>query len=383
LRGTSNGNRNSEDEDDENDAPHYQQDASENEDLWDFGTVRPVGGRGAGLRPMNDSAANVRASAEPPAMKDKPEPDETVKVTPSPQKSPVKAIFSKLAPSISPTKVPLPASPTKATTNGASASSKDSQFPKTPAALSSSAALSVPPKDSPGSNEYNKAFQAQLAKDMGFLKLDGAAATSEAHSPQTGTPPVQRPKMMIPDIPPFKGNPGKGEPLQKLQAPSKPAGQQALPAFSPKDLPPVPQPQKASMNIQQPLPPLTTPRSQTPTPSMPGTPANQQYNAQENLTALNSVIIPALDAALHRRTYMLRESAKSAAKSPSLGAQEMQQQRAQTHEKVRKLVVKAAGVFNDIQRFDEECPVGMGGGVTEFLEGKFHFVLSHALSDKL
>ena len=34
----------------------------DNEDLWDFGTVRPAGAKGAGLKAMNASAANARAS---------------------------------------------------------------------------------------------------------------------------------------------------------------------------------------------------------------------------------------------------------------------------------------------------------------------------------
>ena len=51
----------------------------------DFGTVRPVGGRGAGLRPMNDSATNARASAD--SSKQSFDPGETVKAPPSPQKS--------------------------------------------------------------------------------------------------------------------------------------------------------------------------------------------------------------------------------------------------------------------------------------------------------
>ena len=365
-----NAHRNSEDDDEDNDTPHYQQDASENEDLWDFGTVRPVGGRGAGLRPMNDSAANVRASGEAAIIREKDEPDETVKVSSSPKKSPVKAMFSKLAPSISPAKVPLPASPMKAPSGNAynpSTSSKTPQAPRTPAAVHGSAALLVPAKDSPGSNEYNKQFQAQLAKDMGFLKLDDSSP--QTTSSQTSTP-GQKPKMLIPDIPPFKGRPGKGELLAKAQPQSStPTDQQALPAFSPKGLPPVPHPQKASMGGQQPLPPLAPSTNKSPAPSVSSTPAREQYNAQENLTALNSVVIPALEASLHRRTYMFKELAKSAASSPSPAAHEMQQQRAATHEKVRKLVVKAAHIFNDIQKCDEEFPVGMGGGVTEFLEG--------------
>ena len=71
---------------------------------------------------------------------------------------------------------------------------------------------------------------------------------------------------------------------------------------------------------------------------------------------------------------MLKELARTS-KLNSLAAAEMQQQRVQAHERVRKLAAKAAGVFYEIQKCDEECPVGMGGGVTEFLEGFLEEVL--------
>ena len=50
--------------DDESDssAEDNQRSTSDDENLWDFGTVRPSGGRGLGLKSMNASAANARAS---------------------------------------------------------------------------------------------------------------------------------------------------------------------------------------------------------------------------------------------------------------------------------------------------------------------------------
>ena len=370
------GNRSSEDEDDENE--DYRQDGgSENEDLWDFGTVRPLGGgRGGGLRPMNDSAANARASVEPTTQREKyqPEVDDTVKISSSPQKSPVKAMFSKLAPSVSPSKVPLPASPIKTdvsdqTTRPPPTPAKTTHAPRTPSAVTS-LATPAPPRDSPGSNEYNKAFQAQLAKDMGYLKLE-KDGRSQSSSPQTATPPGQKPKMVLSEIPPFRGKPGKGEVLpsssSKSSLQTKPAGQQALPSFSPQNLPPVPPSQKTSVNGQQPLPPLTSITNHSQSSSSASTPSlesSQEIN--HDLTALNSVVIPALEAALHRRTQMLKQLGAKAAKS-SQEQQEIQQQRVIAHEKLRKLVIKAAGVFTEIQRYDEEFPVGMGGGVTDFL----------------
>ncbi|OAP62344.1 hypothetical protein AYL99_04547 [Fonsecaea erecta] len=377
LASLDNGTSNHEEEDEEpvRAATHRPED----EDLWDFGTVRPVGGRGPGLRPMNDSATNARASAEPTAAaKGVTDWDDTVKVPSSPQKSPVRGVFP------TPAKLPLPSSPAKATASvpienrAPSAASVPSATPRTPAVRLATKNAPLPlHKDSPGSNEYNKAFQAQLAKDMGFLKLD--TENSPMSPPSQGqTPPGKKPHMVIPEIPPFKGKPGRGEPVQKSQqsAFSRPVSQQPLPTssamvFTQQPVGP------ASIANQQPLPPLTTKTnvSQTTTSGASNTSAQTpRPDPNQELTALNSVLIPALEAAMHRRTYMLKELAR-ASKLDSSAATELHQQRVQTHERVRKLAAKVAGVFHEIQKCDEEFPVGMGGGVTEFLEGFLEEIL--------
>lgn len=358
------GNRNSDDEDDENDAPRHQQEPV-NEDLWDFGTVRPVGGgRGGGLRPMNDSTANVRASADPP--RGPADIDDTVKLSSSPQKSPVKAsAFSSAAPA-SPSRVPLPSSPMKnlpphpARTPAA----------KTSAALSSAAAS----RDSPGSNEYNKALQAQLAKDVGYMKI----SDSQNSSPQTGTPPGQKPKMLIPEIPPFKGRPGKGEAIQYepvSEAPkvTNPTGQHPLPPFTAADdLPRAPSTNAAQQEKQRLLDEAKlTPEVYLQGPDKASSALRSSSNQPLEPTALGSVIIPALEAALKRRAHTLSEIYRSSSQADH----QLNNERAKAHEQVRKLVIKAAGVFNEIQRIDEESPVGMGAGVSDFLEGWLEEVL--------
>jgi len=378
------GGRSSDDDEEEEEKFRHRDHEPENEDLWDFGTVRPVGGRGAGLRPMNDSATNARASAEPSSSKPRSDWDDTVKVPSSPQKSPVKAAFPP-----TPAKVPLPPSPAKTSTSAAfetrpspSGATPTSTKPtETPRPSANPMAGKIPSseshRDSPGSNEYNKAFQAQLAKDMGYLKIDGGSSPS-VHTPSTSTPPGKKPQMVIPEIPPFRGMPGKGQPVVQPAA-SKVVAQQPLPSFSPKDLPLLPQGQvPATTANQQPLPQLTvtTNQAQTSKAAALSSSAAQlpAQDASQELTALNSVLIPALEAAMHRRTYMLKELARSSKLGPSAAA-DIQQQRVQTHEKVRRLVAKTAGLFYEIQKCDEECPVGMGGGVTEFLEGLLEEVL--------
>ena len=372
------GGRSSDDEDEEQEDPvrssHHE---AENEDLWDFGTVRPVGNRGIGLRPMNDSATNARASAEPvPVSKSKLDWDDTVKVPASPQKSPVKAVFPP-----TPNRVPLPPSPVKSTTASAFLDKpvpsevplSATGTPKTPATALANKVLPIPShRDSPGSNEYNKAFQAQLVKDMGYLKMDDRNI-SQGQIGQGQTPPGKKAQMIISEIPPFKGKAGRGEPIQKPQQPLPPKSIPSSASYA-GGLSAGP----ASIANQQPLPPLTTKtngaQQSTPATRVIASSQPSKAEAEHELTALDSVLIPALESAMHRRTYMLKELARTSKLSASAAA-EMHLQRVQTHEKVRKLAAKAAGVFYEIQKCDEECPVGMGGGVMEFLEGFLEEIL--------
>lgn len=87
------------------------------------------------------------------------------------------------------------------------------------------------------------------------------------------------------------------------------------------------------------------------------------------LTALNSVIVPALEAALQRRTYSITLVTRDAKALTTVAAQELAQKRQYAHDKLKRLVIKAAGVFSEIEKWDNEAPVGMGGDVNAFLEG--------------
>jgi len=374
------GNRSSEDEDDYGrDEPH--RGSPEDEDLWDFGTVRPAGGRGAGLRAMNDSATNARSS-EPVRPADGSgisnmaarDSKETVKISSSPPKSPIKKTFQHESTPLSPAKVPLPPSPVKQMPVPAA--------PKTPAHLEKP--LPTPHKESPGSNEYNKAFQASLAKELDFLKLGGSplANSPASNSQASQNQPAKKQPIQLPEIPPFKGT--RSPPLQKLPsqptAPPKPIGQQPLPSLHQQPLPSFPP--KNSPNVgQHPLPSI----QQQPLPSLLPSKSNRistdssssfsfpATNPTTELTALGSVLIPALESALQRRTYSLKELNQT--KPATHAAAELQQRRQQTHEKLKKLVVKAAGIFNEIEKWDNEAPVGMGGDVSAFLEGFLEEVL--------
>lgn len=371
------GNRSSEDEDEYEREPAPRP-TPEEEDLWDFGTVRQTGGRGAGLRPMNDAATNARASAESTrtqeeSNKSKFDAKNTVKAPSSPSKSQVKPYtFPTTGTPVSPSKVPLPPSPIKQDL-------LPTPLPKTPAG---NLARPQPKKhsESPGSNEYNKAFQAQLAQDIGFLKFAGSplgtASSSVSHPNIRAEPEKKVPPMQIPDIPPFKGNPARGPPLQSIPPQSavlRSSGEQPLPSLPTSVSSPVVQKALPPLG-QQPLPPLNAPQSQFHN-SLESENSTCEITSAfvPELTALNSVMVPALEAALHRRTYVLKELTKT--KPSTQAAAELQQRRLQGHERIRKLVVKAAGVFSEIQKWDQEAPVGMGGEVTEFLEGFLEEIL--------
>ena len=96
------------------------------------------------------------------------------------------------------------------------------------------------------------------------------------------------------------------------------------------------------------------------------------------LTALSGVIVPALEAALRRRSYNLSaaqpQSSRSAMANGST-ADDLAIKRQYAHEKLKKLVMKAAGVFAEIEKWDNEAPVGMGEDVNAFLEGFLEEIL--------
>ncbi len=405
------GERDSEDDDVEED--QADQDRSpENEDLWDFGTVRPAGGRGAGLKAMNDSAANARArnvtpeDAHRPTTKEKigihskipsTSMDEQFKASPVGDsrvinQSPLRKQAAALQP-MSPSaaaKVPLPPSPMKI---------QEQQ----PVPLESPSRINPPLSksynDSPNSVDYDRNLQESLAKDMRFLNLqplesmtqlvqDQNFRLSQPAAQQGQTLPPKKPltPIKLQEIPPFQGpsqdQPVRDRPRQSTFQPKKqpqqpipPLKQQPLPSFSPRDF----------LHSHQPLPPLPpiqhretgAQRKSTDSSCSTSSTVFPIVRPSGDITALNGVIVPALEAALQRRTYslnaaLLRANTKT---ENSAAADELMRQRQLAHEKVKRLIIKAAGVFSEIEKWDNEAPVGMGGDVNAFLEGFLEEIL--------
>ncbi|CAN9382114.1 unnamed protein product [Alternaria alternata] len=432
-----------------------------NEDLWDFGTVRPTGGaRGPALAPMNDAGANARnhSPQRKPVTQNRggygDENDDTIREPSSPTK--------RLAPLQTPgspdpvrtaARVPLPASPEKRTAPS---------FPQPAAELPRKSpvpglfqpppnrALVTPTKPSnpqqprrqtPLQHTYDDFVQREIAAEMNAVET----------TPQQRVPTPSRasvlPQMTIPEIPPFRGqsaSPGQSssqsQPPKPLQSPiraqqhaptssqaQKPlpslVGQQELPLLAgQKPLPPTQQsftsfspssasrpdsgssndpfggptasswqlPPKQQQVAQSPPPPpphITKPSPMSrgsfgrpkPTPNHPSLVQTQgSPQAPVEITALSGVVIPALDAALSRRSYHLnvknkQESARSL--DDAQGFIERRRQRQECHDKVVRLVNEIKGKFEELDRWDEKGEVGMGGEVAGFLEGFLEEVL--------
>ncbi|QSZ35307.1 hypothetical protein DSL72_008176, partial [Monilinia vaccinii-corymbosi] len=405
-----------EDDDSDNEREEAPQPKPVNEDLWDFGTVRPVGGRvngRVGLNAMGESATNARASrpSEEDNYAERPRQNspsktkesgyvssiETVKATnspvdtqprqPSPQRRPVPSMQTP----VSPFKVPLPPSPEKYKPPGL----------ETPR-MTAPSYINRQVSESP---DYDRTLQEQLQRDMGFLKLGEVSPpplrkppsttpmptyTNQNNPPAaTSRPYVQQPlpklaPIKLPEIPPFRGSgSGQPQPLQQRvpnQAPApEPRKQQQQP---PLPLPPQPTGLQ-NVNLrqagQQQLPALTSKKLRS-------TPSQESISSQSSrapssmpspaptsptgeLDALNDVIFPALEEALKRRQYRLQHAFRATGATPK-------QQRAQAaHEKLRKLVYKLAHVCKEIDHWDKQEPVGMGKDVDVFLEGLLEEIL--------
>lgn len=390
-------------EDDQEEAPRSQ--GAVNDDLWDFGTVRPVGGRGlgrAGLGAMGESATNARSSRlsesdddyaerrrepSPAKMKDSGyvSSADTVKATaspatgqlrqPSPQRRAVPSIQSQ-----SPAKVPLPPSPMK----------MQPHMPETPRNFQKHS-----PTQQSDSPDYDRSLQEQLQRDMGFLTLENTPEQqdksplvqrhTQALSSQGVLPriPTQQPlpklgPIQLPEIPPFRGS---AQPLEKVtnqlggssitkpQPLTSTGGHHFESQNASPSTPSVTQQQPS--NLSSKLRESTSRESlasQAPN-SMP-TPAPTSPSG--DLDALNDVIFPALEEALKRRHSRLHHTFRNSGTS----AQTPKQQRAQAaHEKIKKLVFKLAHVCKEIDRYDKEEPVGMGKDVDVFLEGVLEEIL--------
>jgi serine/threonine-protein kinase 24/25/MST4 len=450
-----------------------------NEDLWDFGTVRPlkinprVGA--PALSVMTDAGANARNLS--PSRKPlqgyadenvNTEADDTVRLA-SPQ-SP-----SKVA-----AQIPLPVSPEKAQGDLPLLPSARYQAPSpkksaVPQLLSpAKKALATPQKQSPQqprrvtplARDYEEYMQRSIALDMGELEV-----TPKKPAP-TPTRGPALPRLNL-EIPPYKGKTssptgtenktangvdagkqsngsnGTSKPLNKVtnnvgglttptntlppplqvQRQSPAQFSQALGSMSPfgrpaprhhmKPLPGLGQSPVLTLADQKPLPAFDLAAAKLPESrpgssstngpfgggemifgswaargSNPGSPvlasppngnisplaatSPVSPNPTPEITAIHGVVVPALQAAVQRRTHQLnlknREESQHVYKNPT-AFMEARRQRTEAHENVKKIVDHLIEDFKALDKWDAKSQVGMGGDVMNFLEGFLEEIL--------
>lgn len=366
---------------------------TENEDLWDFGTVRPIGGRVRnGLNQLNESGTNSRLPPRQNVNSDgnggpsDAASGDTLKGTgrqASPQRRPVSHL-----PPASPNKVPLPPSPIK---------TLPPLYPRTP----SSSRPQLQTSDSP---DYDANLREQLRQDMAFLSL---GENSNQSQPAPPPPPKQilfhdqpavpaksneirlpsAPKLgpfQLPEIPPFRPKPLQNATNQPQTSSSSSKAQPfTFTSQQPQiqNIPPAKQSIDTRAQFSEPAPVLPPPpkgdvyaesESNVPDPDNAERPVVEsvhEYLEGMGMGALLNVIFPALEETLKRREVGLQQCVKGSAPTPKL-------QRMQAgHERIRKYVYKVAAIFQEIDKIDCEEPVGMGNNKDTFLESFLEDIL--------
>jgi serine/threonine-protein kinase 24/25/MST4 len=388
-------------EDEEDERPQPEKRSVEDEDLWDFGTIKPMNNNPRGglphLKTLNDAAANARSGTGSPVDGGSPRKSRSSGIenavenkrrvpsgntirakalpTPPPLSPARKPVPSQMISPSSAAKVPLPASPDKRVDSAARISSS----PSKPSQLQSGRPLT---------GEHNNFFQqTALTAGVADLRLEATPTKQSKLAPAINldaTPrPIQRQPQQLP-VTPVRGT-------------------EAAPSLN-----------QSSISNGSPL------KSQQATKD---TPSHYEQQPQE-ITALTSVVLPALESALTRRSAVLHSviasgtpssstsssstssptkniaspiavtaadtttaasSASPTKQQPHRSQQQLQDLRA-AHSHIQRLVGRVSRLFREIDEWDARAPVGMldsmegrdGGDVGDvgsFLEGFLEEVL--------
>lgn len=438
-----------------------------NEDLWDFGTVRPAGGaRGPALAPMNAAGANARNTSpqrKPVSLQRNgygDENEDTVRASPPPSPTkrlaPLRTQGSPLSSLNTAARIPLPPSPEKKSAPLFPPLAQDPPR-KSPVPGLFSPPLNrglVTPTKPQTSQQPRRQTPLGLAYDDFQRSIAADVEKMEIVSPQRNPTPIRAsvlPQVSIPEIPPFRGASSitangqasmppvhqpkvlqsplqisEHKPLPSLaqkplssfvnQQPLPPlAGQKPLPStqqpFAPLGANSTSRPNSVSSNdpfggplIAQPptqhqLPPQQHTHQVPQTPNVSTKPPSISRNSlgrskttpnsntapnpnnappAQEITALSGVVVPALEAALARRAYNLSVKNKKDSVLSLGDAQafvQRRKERQECHEQVKRLVGELVDRFREVDRWDEQGEVGMGGEVAGFLEGFLEEVL--------
>ena len=410
-------NNSEDDENNDSDDGNYQAEQPReqvNEDMWDFGTVRLVGERGAVvhrpglLTPLDESATNSRSSRanenilgslnstyDPNSSRRPLSPVKQAQAITDDTKDTLKAsVAGGGAPrQASPQRKPVPAQASSMVAHQGQVEQGHGQGqlhdpfyePGTP--IRSFGLSPNPPLPDGNSPDYDRVLQEQLQRDMGVMNLGQAIQSTTDEQlrlfPQPGQqqakqPPSRLAPMKLPEIPPFRGASGS-QPQQPL-----PKGITHYPPLQSKaghGGPQIP-PHKSPYNNQNLSPLVSKELPRAPSAGTPSAPLFQALafpepapaNPNGDLDALNDVIFPALEEALKRRQVRLQQLYRNEAGFPTPVTPKQQRVEA-AHDKIRKLVYKLAHVCKEIDHFDKAEPIGMGKEVGTFLEGLLEEIL--------
>ncbi|KAJ5346377.1 hypothetical protein N7541_008859 [Penicillium brevicompactum] len=337
----------------------------EKEDLWDFGTVRPVGkGPAPPLRPMKEPEPNARINEteewdlcdETPAQgqaTSRPQQTAQPSAAPSPfHASPTKTPLPPSAPSSPlkqrPSQTALP--PRKVVTPKPSRPAEDSppalglneQYAQ--AALKYSNRIDKPssPKPSPATGNHAISAKPSFTGSQELHRTPSAQAirkpaplsrTIESQGPVPQ--PQQSPRL------PQPGLPRQTEPLQNIKPVSGLKSKRA-----PSNM--------EDRTPNRPAPPTPSEKSPRPLPD-------------DRATACGSVILPALRAAMdRRRNHLIRLEP---------GQEQIFDRSVRVHRGMEQVAEDIARSFSNLQRWDMEDSIDMGGGVDAVLDAFLEEVL--------
>ncbi|CAG8283383.1 unnamed protein product [Penicillium salamii] len=349
--------------------------SQEKEDLWDFGTVRPVGkGQAPPLHHMKSNEPKARVNEteewdlcdETPSRASTSRPQQHAQPTAAP--SPFHA---------SPTKTPLPPSappsplkqrpsqtalpPRKVVTSKPSRPAEDNPTPQglneqyAQAALNYANHIETPP-----------AKHSSAIKDQGIPAKESSASLHEVYRTPSGQivrkpappsravesqGPVPQPPPHSPRVP-QSGLPRQTEPLQNIKPVSGLKSKRA--PSNMEDRP-----------FNRSTPPTPTQLSPRPLPD-------------DRVTACGSVILPALRAAMdRRRRHLVRlEPGRNPAEPPATPEEEQLFDRSvRVHRGMEQVAEEIARSFSNLQRWDMEDSIDMGGGVDAVLDAFLEEVL--------
>lgn len=352
----------------------------EKEDLWDFGTVRPVGKASAPpLRPMKGSDTNARTNEteEWDLCDETPRQAGTFQTQSHAQVTPANPAFN-----VSPTKIPLPPSAPSSPLK-----QRPSQTALPPRKVVSPV-VSKPAVDNPPARGLNDQYAQAATHYAGKLDTASSAKPSSAVSNQS-TPTKQLSSIPLHDQ--YRTPSGqivhRPAPLPRTVADSlghQPQSPRIPQVALPRHTDPL-QHAKPVSGLKSKRAPANMDDRAMPHRSTPPTPTSSDHKRSsrplpetERATACETVILPALRAAMdRRRNHLVRlEPGRNPNDPPATPEQERDFDRSvRIHHGLEKVAEDIARAFNSLHHWDMERPVDMGGGVDAVLDAFLEEVL--------